>query len=222
MPEEPRRRRPFASALRAAAFAAAALAPLGATAQSKWIGPDGSVNYGDRPPPSASAASASRPASRAAPAPADDASLPYAVRTASARFPVTLYTTPSCRPCDDARAHLTKRGIPFAEKTITTASDAAAFRAEGFAEPNLPALRVGSQRASGFESEGWDRLLDAAAYPRASTLPPGWRPAPATPLAAREAPAQPPLAASADEPPAPEPSRPRAAAPERPASTFRF
>ncbi|HRO58758.1 MAG TPA: glutaredoxin family protein, partial [Burkholderiaceae bacterium] len=167
-------------------------------------------NYGDRPPQQAApigqpnrAANAARGANANANANAGqartgadasaDAALPYELRQAAQRHPVTLYTTPDCPPCALARSHLTKRGIPFATREVRTQDDATAFHALGFADLSFPALSVGRERVSGFEPGGWDRLLDSAAYPKTSRLPPRWQAARAEPLAP---PAAPPAAAA--------------------------
>jgi hypothetical protein len=168
------------------------LAASANAATYKWIDADGRVTYGDRPP-SASA----RPMNEAAAAPnaeaPGDGRLPYALRTAAARFPVVIYTAKDCAACAAGRDHLQRRGIPFSERVLRTQADVDALLARGFAEALVPALSVGRERASGFEGGGWDALLDAAGYPKSSMLPKGWRPAAPEPLAgergARGAPA---------------------------------
>lgn len=170
-------RPPRLSALVAVALLSALAGPV--AAQFKWVGPDGKVTYSDLPPPagvqSASALPSSGPRT-------DDGALPAALRAAASRHPVTLYGTPDCMPCQQARAHLTKRGIPFAEKTVSSTADAAAFKRSGFADNSFPALGVGRARSVGFESNEWDRLLDAAGYPKTSVLPASYRHAPAQAL----------------------------------------
>ena len=121
------------------------------------------------------------------------------------RFPVTLYTAPGCELCTNARAHLNKRGIPFGEKTITTAEDNAAFKAATGASA-LPVMMLGNGKQVGFDGDIWDAALTAAGYPATSQLPPGYKPAlptaaaPEKPAAA-DAKAKPDAAASAAAPP---------------------
>ena len=149
-----------------------------AQAQYKWVSPDGTVGYGDRPPPpGARIVDASR--GSATPAGSAEVALPYALRAAAARFPVTLYTTPRCEPCDLGRAHLKKRGIPFAERTIVTQADVDVLKKLGSSGKMLPVLGVGSQRTDGYESGAWDRMLDAGGFPKTSMLPSNYQaPAP--------------------------------------------
>src|SRR5256885_8900445 len=81
------------------------------------VGPDGKVTFSDRPAQSAQQQAA--PAAPAAPSVAgttdSNANLPYALRQIAGRFPVTLYTSSDCAPCDSARQLLQSRGIPYAE-----------------------------------------------------------------------------------------------------------
>lgn len=160
-------------ALAASALAAALAAPA-AHAQYKWIDANGRVNYGDRPPASDSRRVMQAPPgvhSSAAPA-AGDHRLPYALRSATSRYPVVLYSTPDCAPCDLGRSHLTQRGVPFTEKLVQTAADVRAFNTLHPGTGQFPVLAVGTDRMTGFEAAQWNRMLDAAAYPRSSMLPP--------------------------------------------------
>jgi glutaredoxin len=141
-----------------------------AAAQYKWVGPGGEVTYSDRPPPAGSDAVKVSPVASTA-ARRDDASLPAALREPASKHPVVLYTTADCAPCQMARAHLTRRGVPFSERTVSTAADAEALRRAGFQEVTMPGLGVGRDRTVGYESSAWDRLLDAAGYPQTSMLP---------------------------------------------------
>lgn len=181
---------------------------LAAQAQGvqRIVGPDGKVTYTDRAAP----ASASAPA-----APASDAgALPFALRQAVQRYPVTLYTGDKCNPCNSARELLQKRGVPFAEKTVTTPDDAQAFAKLGV-DNSLPLISVGAQRITGFQAAELNRYLDAAGYPAESQLPRTHR-NPAPQALAPAAPAAQPSAAAA--PAAPSvPQAPVSAPPSNPA-----
>lgn len=162
----------------ALAFTLAALVAVPAAAQYKWIAPNGAVTYSDQPPPPGMSGGAIGAAGSAV-ARADDGGVPPALRDAASKYPVTLYTTAECPPCRDARAHLTKRGVPFAEKTVATTQDAEQFRKVGFTENSFPAVTVGRERSQGFEAGAWNQLLDAAGYPKTSVMPANWKaPAP--------------------------------------------
>lgn len=110
------------------------------------------------------------------------AQLPPGLRETSSRYPVVLYTDDSCAPCDSARQHLLARGVPFTERTVSTAESTQAYHALGFKA--LPGATIGQQVLRGFDQQEWSRYLNAAGYPQTSQLPANYnRPAP-SPLAA--------------------------------------
>lgn len=164
-------------------------AAAGVVAQYKHVGPDGRVTYSDRPLPGATAGTAARPEALAG---ANDAAaeLPHELRRVVQRYPVTFYTTSPCAPCDAGRTLLRQRGVPFAEITVQSNDDIAELqRREGSID--LPMLRLGAQRITGFDGTDWQATLDAAGYPRTSKLPAGYRAAPARPMTAPAAPTVP-------------------------------
>src|SRR4051794_12529535 len=145
----------------------ALLATLPAHALYKVVGPDGKITYTDRPAVSPDNKVQSVNSSGGV---ADDVALPYELRQIAQRFPVTLYGTKDCPPCDMARQLLRQRGIPFAEKSISTREDGEALqRITGGRD--LPAATIGAQVLRGFQREDWSSYLDAAAYPKESKLP---------------------------------------------------
>lgn len=148
---------------------------LSAQAQGVYriVGPDGKVTFSDQAPPANTSAQPVGSATRGSAASAN-AQLPFELRQIVNRFPVTLYAGPDCAPCNSGRSLLESRGIPFTEKTVTTANDAEALkRLSG--DSSLPLLTVGSQQIKGYSSTEWSRYLDVAGYPMKSALPPGYR-----------------------------------------------
>ena len=151
------------------------------------VGPDGKVTFSDRPagsavdkPPAAVSNVETKPAGGAV---GNAAGLPYELRQVAQRYPVTLYTSQDCSPCAEARSLLRGRGVPFVEKTVSTAADAEALtRISG--NTNLPYATVGQQGLHGFSSNEWTQYLDLAAYPKQSQLPANYQAPPATPLVA--------------------------------------
>lgn len=153
------------------AVAAFALVFAAAAAQGqtyKWKDAAGVVHYSDTPP-AKGAAQVLRPESR----PEATPSLPYELARAMKLHPVTLYTTARCDACDQGRALLRSRGIPFAEKTVNTAEDREQLQRAG-GKDELPLLVVGNRHVTGFTAGAWNEALDAASYPRKSQLPPGY------------------------------------------------
>jgi glutaredoxin len=147
-----------------------------ANATYKWVGADGKINYTDTPPP-LEGKLVRGPAGAPAAAPVEsESALPYALKQAVAKYPVVLYSANDCVPCKMAKDALTKRGIPFSERLITSGNDAEQFKKLGFTEVTLPSVTVGKEKSVGFEASAYDRLLDAAGYPKSSLLPSTYKP----------------------------------------------
>jgi glutaredoxin len=157
----------------------------------RHVGPDGRVTFSDVPPPAGTARPAA--AGPVAGAASTGSALPYELQQVASRYPVTLYTGEGCAPCGSGRALLNARGIPFTERTVSTADDLAALqRLSG--DGSLPFLTIGGQQIKGYSDLEWTQFLDAAGYPKTSALPSTYRrPAPA-PLVATRAPAAPAVA----------------------------
>lgn len=163
-------------------------AATGALAQQVYrhVDPSGRVVFSDQPP-----AASAKPAARsgqASPPAANSAGLPFELRQVMQRYPVVLYTSAECGPCDTGRSLLTTRGVPFDERTIKTVQDSEALqRLSG--QSSLPLIAIGTQQLKGFSDAEWSQYLDAAGYPKSNQLPAGYRGAPAAPLVAlQEAP----------------------------------
>lgn len=150
----------------------------------KVVTPDGRVTYTDRP-------AAAVPGAQVQPMRRDGlasgvpaAVLPVELRTPAARFPVTLYTSADCAPCDSGRRLLQQRGIPYSERVVGSDDEVAALqRLTG--GRSVPALTVGGQALRGFQESDWQATLDLAGYPKESRLPRNWQPPPPEPLLAR-------------------------------------
>lgn len=220
-----------APSFRLTAWACALGLLFGGLAQAQTIyrivGPDGRISFSDKPPAQGNQATTVDASGRSAPS-GSTGDMPYEVREAMGRYPVTLYTGDGCDPCAAARSLLTRRGVPFSERTLRTAEDLDALKKLGM-EPTIPLATIGSQRLKGYSEEEWNTYLDAAGYPRSSRLPASYRNPAASPLApvAQKAPTtagdNAPAAAPADLTPpatslAPQPPAPPAAnGPDNPA-----
>jgi glutaredoxin len=175
------------------------------------VGPDGRVTFSDQPPPPSSNAKVTTGRGGSFAESAGGAALPFELRSVAQRFPVTLYTSKDCAPCNTGRNMLTSRGIPFNERTVESNEDIEALKRLA-GETSLPLATVGGQQMKGYSESEWTQFLDAAGYPKTSQLPSGYRnPAP-SPLVARAAPPAAPAAAAV---PAPAPAA--APAPSNPA-----
>jgi glutaredoxin len=119
-------------------------------------------------------------------APADaakgvEAQVPFEVARAQKSFPVTLYTSPTCKQeCTLARGHLNARGIPFREVQVWD-EDSNALLRKVIGSNSVPSMTVGKSIQDGYEPGAVDALLDSAGYPKAGSVPVRSQPAPPLP-----------------------------------------
>lgn len=181
----------------------------------KVVGPDGKITYTDVQPSPSKTGKVTAVGSNAAAQ--NEASLPLELRQPVARYPVTLYVTNACEPCNTGRQFLRQRGVPFNERTIATTEDVDALqRLTGGRE--APALTIGAQTVRGLSQEIWTSYLDAAGYPRESRLPGNYQYPLAAPLTERRDTSQA-AVPQREEAPAASPSAPTA---PRSPSSIRF
>lgn len=196
-------------------FAAVLLLASQTPAQTIYriVSPDGKVSFSDKP--SATAAKITAIDAGGKPIGEGSVALPFELRQVVNKYPVTLYTSNNCAPCNSGRSLLASRGIPFAEKTVTTPEDAQALqRISG--ESALPFLTIGAQQIKGYSDSEWTQFLDAAGYPKSSALPTAYRNHAATPLVMVQKPA--PDAPTEDSQAAPDAVAPANAQPSHPAT----
>ncbi|MSP95620.1 MAG: glutaredoxin family protein [Betaproteobacteria bacterium] len=178
-------------------FAACALltAVLAAQAQQyRWVDEKGRVQYSDTPPPAGTKDVRKKNVPVGPAHSASQAAEPYALQLARKNAPVKLYTSPDCATgCEEARALLNQRGIPFTEISVAEAEQLEELkRVSGRAL--VPVIMVGSSMLRGFEKDRYHAALEAAGYPRTGTLTPRNQtaPPPKPPTDKPEAPAKPP------------------------------
>jgi glutaredoxin len=157
--------------MRSMLAAALCLAAFAATAQVyRWTDDKGRVHITDTPPP----ASAKSVRKSGGPAPAGAAAAsapePFELQQARSKYPITLYTTPGCEACAEARKLLNGRGLPFSEVSVTEEAQLEELKKVS-GGTSVPAMVVGSSVQRGFEPGLYQRTLDAAGYPRAGVLP---------------------------------------------------
>ena len=159
------------------------LCVAGASAQMfKWTDAKGVVHFSDQPP----AGNDVKVESKSFAGGGSGVALPYELAEAVRNSPVTLYTTADCNACDQGRALLKQRGIPFSEKTVASNEDQLKLKEAG-SPGQLPLLVVGGAKRIGFESGAWNEALTSAAYPPERILPANYQ----YPAAASAAPARP-------------------------------
>jgi len=127
----------------------------------RWVDKEGKVHYTQTPPPPDAKAVQKKTFRHG---PVETSNLPYATQLAAKNFPVTLYTSTDCLPCDQARALLVKRAVPFKEVSVVTQKDVAEIKGLS-GKTDVPLLTVGAQVQTGFQEGLYNGLLDSAGYP---------------------------------------------------------
>ncbi|MBS1145266.1 MAG: hypothetical protein H6R14_2672 [Proteobacteria bacterium] len=95
----------------------------------------------------------------------------FATKKAMEAFPVTLYTAADCvAECKNARELLNRRSVPFTEKMLQSAEEAAELK-QLVGDAFVPSIKVGKQSFRGFEAGAYDNLLDLAGYPKSAAKP---------------------------------------------------
>ena len=95
--------------------------------------------------------------------------LPYALQVAQQRNPVTLYSGPCGPLCEQARALLNRRGVPFRDVDPSQPGEMQKMKVLT-GDQSVPVLTIGSAiMVKGFEEVRWQAALDQAGYPKTPT-----------------------------------------------------
>ncbi len=143
-----------------AVLLSAASSALLAAQLYRWVDENGRVEWRDTPPPATAKKVEQRKVEGST---IQTSSLPYSVQQAVRNFPVTLWVAGCGAPCDQARAHLARRGVPYTEKDPQ--QDVELFR-KATGGDEIPVIFVGRTRIRGYLEAEWDSALDTAGYPR--------------------------------------------------------
>lgn len=145
------------------------LEPAMAETLYKTIGPDGRVEYTDRPPADGKAAKTLNFADLPA-TPLPDSVLRYReqlqkgmqnrLANAGKRGGVQLFSAAWCGYCRKAKSWLDGRGIAYTEHDIDTPDGGMAFAQAGSAS-GIPLLLAGDQRVQGFSAAAYESLFRA-------------------------------------------------------------
>ena len=195
---------------RAIVFFVIAFSAVAASAQQmyRWTDDKGRVHITDTPPPPSAKGVQKSKGGASVPAEGSSDQTPYSLALAMKEYPVSLYTSPMCKdPCQRAREHLNKRGVPFKEIQVWDVdSNEELKRVSG--SNQVPTVLVGSSVQKGYEVSAFDELLDSARYPKAGSVKPRAQAAPAVPEGYTPPSDTEPLKAQPTKPP-PEESTPR-------------
>jgi glutaredoxin len=129
----------------------------------RYIDKDGHVVYTDTaPPPDAKSVQQKKLGGNFI----ETSEAPYSLQIAQQRNPVTLYSG-ACGPlCEQARALLNRRGVPFKEIDPSQPGELQKMK-QITGDQQVPVLVVGNAIViKGFLEEKWQAALDQAAYPK--------------------------------------------------------
>lgn len=140
----------------------------------RWVDDKGNVEWRDTPPPSTAKKVEQRNVGGSS---IQTSSMPFSLQQAVKNFPVTLWAFDCGDPCNRARLHLSRRGVPYTERSVQDEQEFFQKLTGGSLE--APLLIVGNTRLRGYLESDWDNALDVAGYPR--TPAPGVR-TPAKPV----------------------------------------
>ena len=140
----------------------------------KWVDKDGKITYSDTPPPKEAKDVKQKSYGDNVTQTAED--LPYAVKDAMKRNPVTLYANACGDPCANARALLGGRGVVFTDRNPENDPAARDALKEASGAELVPTLTIGARVLKGFSEAEWHDALTSSGYPRTN---PGVKPKPA-------------------------------------------
>lgn len=148
-------------------------APAGAAQLYRWVDDKGNVEWRDTPPPPSAKPKVVQERTLSTGGGGDE-SMPFTVRQAAQSFPVTLWTYDCGDPCNRAKSHLARRGIPYTERDAT--KDLENFKKASGGNMEVPLLFVGGQRLRSYDEATWDSAFDYAGYPKSGIA--GYKPKP--------------------------------------------
>ncbi len=131
----------------------------------RWVDEKGNVEWRDTPPPLTAKKIEQRTIGTGTP---QTASLPYSLQLAVKNFPVVLWANNCGELCDKARTHLSRRGVPYADRNPQ--SDPEGFKKVSGGDMSVPLLFVGNTKLRGYLESAWDSELDIAGYPKTALV----------------------------------------------------
>lgn len=135
----------------------------------KWTDSQGHVSYHDQPPPDGSYRVEEKDLGESR-KPVDDK-----LAKITEKYPVVLYSVPKCSSCDQARAYLQKRKVPFTEENLEGNAELQQKAKKKIGSLSVPTITVGDKVMKGYLESVLEGELDDAGYPKmqASSSPPG-------------------------------------------------
>lgn len=127
----------------------------------KWVDEQGNISYQDRPPAEGRGQVEEKNVREG-----KHIDSTPGIAEAAGKFPITLYMVPKCKPCDEARAYLNKRKLPFSEVNVSEKNPQAQEQMrKKVGELSVPTITVGNKVMQGYVESLLSGELDQAGYP---------------------------------------------------------
>jgi glutaredoxin len=133
----------------------------------KWTDSQGHVSYHDQPPPDGSYRVEEKDLGESR-KPVDDT-----LAKITEKYPVVLYSVPKCSSCDQARAYLQKRKVPFTEQNLEGNAELQQKAKKKIGSLSVPTITVGDKVMKGYLESVLEGELDDAGYPKIEASPKG-------------------------------------------------
>ncbi|QNM95854.1 glutaredoxin family protein [Chitinimonas koreensis] len=137
-------------------------APFGFAAKVyQWKDANGNVIFSDQPPPGQQVKEKDVKANVITTSGGN-----FITREAMRKNPITLWSNNCGEPCDNARALLGKRGVPYALRNPQASTGDYDQLKKLAGDVVVPVLQVGDTALKGFQDTSWAAALDQAGYPK--------------------------------------------------------
>ena len=129
----------------------------------KWTDSQGNVSYHDQPPPDGNYHVEEKNLGGSNRNHAEGDTLDKIVE----KYPVVLYSVPSCGSCDQARAYLQKRKVPFTDQNVEGNGELQQKLKKKTGSLSVPAITIGEKVMRGYVESVLAGELDDVGYPKA-------------------------------------------------------
>jgi glutaredoxin len=131
----------------------------------KWVDSQGRVSYHDQPPPEGAGYKVEEKVLGTSHKPKEDDTLAKLAE----KYPVVLYAVPGCPSCDQARAYLQKRKVPFTEQNVETNIALQQTLKKKIGALSVPTITIGDKVMKGYLESILEGELDDIGYPKIET-----------------------------------------------------
>lgn len=131
----------------------------------KWVDSQGRVSYHDQPPPDG----AGYQVQEKVLGPSNKTKQDDTLSKITEKYPVVLYAVPGCPSCDQARAYLQKRKVPFTDQNVENNTALQETLKKKVGAVSVPTITIGDKVMKGYLESILEGELDDAGYPKIET-----------------------------------------------------